>query len=244
MAAARGLGAADRSGRPVERGKEPVAGRLHLDATEPSELRAHALVVRSQELLPSRVPEFGCLLGRIHDVGEQNRREHAVELGALAGRPSGTPRSRRAQRPDRPPTGGGRRHRVGRASLPGCAPRDTSPPPCGRSWSPVRCMISVGTRIAGRIGRASISAFIRARVSAACGLALLHQIRGPEPHESVIVGSARRASGAPDGSAPALLDLVQSTLRDPQGTDPRDSRALAAAARNSPYMMSANVRSG
>jgi len=36
--------------------------------------------------------------------------------------------------------------------------------------SPVRCRINVGTRIAGRIGRASISAFIRARVSADFGI--------------------------------------------------------------------------
>ena len=75
--------------------------------------------------------------------------------------------------------------------------------------SPFRCRMSVGTRIADRIGRTSISAFIRARVSGGLRARALHEVRGPEPHEALVVRGARSASSATHRSAPALLDLPE-----------------------------------
>src|ERR671919_915469 len=74
-----------RSGRPVERGEEPVARGLDLTSAPAIELASDRLVVTVDELLPRAVTDLGGACGRPGDVGEQHRREHAVGLGPSAG---------------------------------------------------------------------------------------------------------------------------------------------------------------
>src|SRR6266511_5883107 len=74
------LGAADASGGSVERGEEPIAGRVDLAATVSREQAPHERVVSFNGLGPRAVAELRRRLGRARDVGEEHGREHAVEL--------------------------------------------------------------------------------------------------------------------------------------------------------------------
>ena len=93
------LGAPDGLGGLVERGEEPIAGRVDLPPLEPLELPPHQRVVRARDLPPPLVTDLHCLVGRAHDVGEQHGGEQA--LGGF-----GSPRHGRSLGP-RPGTGKG-----------------------------------------------------------------------------------------------------------------------------------------
>ena len=71
-------GTADRAGRPVERGQEPVPGGVELLAREASELAANRRVVLVEEGSPARVPEILHPLGRADEIGEEDGGQHAV----------------------------------------------------------------------------------------------------------------------------------------------------------------------
>src|SRR5262249_57085902 len=75
------LGAADRARRPVERREQSVADRLDLAAREAFELTADHGVVAREEIAPSTVTELPHHVAGVHDVAEQDRREHR---GAVA----------------------------------------------------------------------------------------------------------------------------------------------------------------
>ena len=76
-------GALDRPGWPIERREETVARRVHLSPAEALELRPHETVVSLDEVVPLAVAELDGLLRGADDVGEQHRREHAVDLRLL-----------------------------------------------------------------------------------------------------------------------------------------------------------------
>ena len=65
----------------VEGGEEAITHLSDLTAVEPRELRADDQVVTILHLAPSLVAHRGALARRIHDVGEQDRREEAIECG-------------------------------------------------------------------------------------------------------------------------------------------------------------------
>ena len=67
----------DRPGRPVEQREEPVARRVDLLARVAGELTTHRRGVGDQ-VGPRRVSELRRALGRADEVGEENRREHAI----------------------------------------------------------------------------------------------------------------------------------------------------------------------
>src|SRR5262249_29409994 len=69
--------------RSVERGEDSVTRHVDLAATETGELGAHHSMVPGQQLLPGSVPELHSLPGRADEIGEQERREHAVRLDIL-----------------------------------------------------------------------------------------------------------------------------------------------------------------
>ena len=78
-------GAANPSRRPIKRGEEAVARRVELRASVTQQQPAHGRVVVLEQLAPARVAELHGLGRRADDVGEQDRREHAVDLGLGAG---------------------------------------------------------------------------------------------------------------------------------------------------------------
>jgi hypothetical protein len=65
--------APDGARRAVEGRDEAVAGRVHLPAAEPFELRPDQTVVRGEELQPFLVSHPGGQFGRPDDVREQTR---------------------------------------------------------------------------------------------------------------------------------------------------------------------------
>ena len=67
----------------VERGEEPVAGRVDLGPAEPAEERSNGAVMTFDEIAPAAVAELRGLRRRPDDVGEHHGREHAVEVGLL-----------------------------------------------------------------------------------------------------------------------------------------------------------------
>src|SRR5688500_17091577 len=71
-------GALHCSRRPVERREEAVAERLDLFPAKSPDLTPNGFVVPIQEQPPLPVAELGCAPGGFDDVGEENRREHAV----------------------------------------------------------------------------------------------------------------------------------------------------------------------
>ncbi|HEV2005985.1 MAG TPA: hypothetical protein VGQ85_05155, partial [Candidatus Limnocylindrales bacterium] len=77
-----GTGGLNRPCRPVEGGEESVACRVQLAAVESRELAANDRVVPLEELAPGRVAKASCQLRRADDIGEQDRREDALRLGA------------------------------------------------------------------------------------------------------------------------------------------------------------------
>ena len=70
-----------RVGRDIERRQEPIARGIDLAPTEPPEPLAEAGMVRPQELGPRPIAEFKQPPGRVDDVGEQDRCEHASGEG-------------------------------------------------------------------------------------------------------------------------------------------------------------------
>jgi hypothetical protein len=78
------LRAPDGPRRTVERGEEPVAGRVHLPPAEACEERTDTRTMALDERAPRAVAELSRLLGRSHDVGEENGGKHALELVGLA----------------------------------------------------------------------------------------------------------------------------------------------------------------
>src|SRR5436305_605987 len=77
-ALATSLGAADGARRSVERGEEPVPGRVLLLTAIARELAANEQVVPLEQLAPAPVAELRRPLRRPDDVGEEHRRENAV----------------------------------------------------------------------------------------------------------------------------------------------------------------------
>ena len=77
------LGAAHGASRPVERREELVACGVDLVAPEPPEERTHHAVMALHERAPARIAHLGCLRRRAHDVSEQHRGEHPVQIRFL-----------------------------------------------------------------------------------------------------------------------------------------------------------------
>ena len=71
-------GGTDGAGGAVERGEEPVAGRVPLLAAEARELPAGESVVLREQISPPAVAKLGGPLGRADDVGEEQCCEHAL----------------------------------------------------------------------------------------------------------------------------------------------------------------------
>ena len=70
-----------------ELGRKPVAGCVHLAASKPSELRPDDGIVRIKQRTPVTVADLRRPTRRVHNVGEQHRREHPIigHVGLLAG---------------------------------------------------------------------------------------------------------------------------------------------------------------
>ena len=79
--------AADRARRPVERCDKAITDGLDFPASEAAELVAHEGVVAVEQLSPGAVSEPGGVPGRLDDVGEEDRRQHALRaaFGAAPG---------------------------------------------------------------------------------------------------------------------------------------------------------------
>src|SRR5262249_9813903 len=75
--------AADRAGGAVERGENPVARGVDLAAPEAAELAPEDRVVPLEEIPPAAIAQGRGLLGGADDVGEEDRGEDAVRLGAV-----------------------------------------------------------------------------------------------------------------------------------------------------------------
>ena len=69
--------------RPVERGEEAVASNIGLVSTKPLELGTHQAIERFKQVTPAAIPEFCGLLGRAHDIHEENGGEQPVGLRAV-----------------------------------------------------------------------------------------------------------------------------------------------------------------
>jgi hypothetical protein len=76
---AQGLGAADGPRRPVEGRQQAIPGRVDVSAPVPFDLPAGQVVVAGKQIGPAGVAEFGQLLGRADDVGEQDGGQDAVQ---------------------------------------------------------------------------------------------------------------------------------------------------------------------
>ena len=79
-----GESTADRPGRSIERREEAVTSHLHLSPSVASQLGADAAVMLVEELMPAVVADGRGPIGRPDDVGEQQRRQHAI--AAIGGR--------------------------------------------------------------------------------------------------------------------------------------------------------------
>ena len=94
--------------------------------------RRTSRVVALEHVAPGAVAQLGGALGGADDVGEQDRRQHAVGLALVARRRSGTPRSRRGSRRSRRPRRGCRCPPARRSARRGCArPGSASARPSG-----------------------------------------------------------------------------------------------------------------
>lgn len=76
---------ADRTGRAVEGGQQPVAGGLDRAPTRGRDLSAGDRVVDLQQFAPPPIPHWRRHGGRIDDVGEGNGGKHPVAAGSLGG---------------------------------------------------------------------------------------------------------------------------------------------------------------
>ena len=75
-----GEGTTNRPGRPVERRKEPVAGRLHLVPSKPFERRPSLSVVLPEKPAPFGITKLGGARGRPDEDGEEDGRKDPVGL--------------------------------------------------------------------------------------------------------------------------------------------------------------------
>jgi hypothetical protein len=73
-----------RTGGAIEGGEETVPQALHFVAAKPADLSSHRLVVAVEQRAPLPVAEFGGTLCRVDDVGEQHRRQHAIDFNLAA----------------------------------------------------------------------------------------------------------------------------------------------------------------
>src|SRR5688572_15660093 len=78
-----GARSADRTRRTVEGRQEAVTGGVDLASAIPRELAADDVVVRPEEVGPAAIAELGRPTGRVDDVGEEYRSQHAVGVGRL-----------------------------------------------------------------------------------------------------------------------------------------------------------------
>ena len=79
IASTAAVAAPDRSRWAVEGREEPVPGGIDLDPSVSTEQRADHCVMALHQVFPRSIAGPGRALGRAHDVGEQDRREHPVE---------------------------------------------------------------------------------------------------------------------------------------------------------------------
>src|SRR6516164_782951 len=70
--------------RAVERREEAIAQLFHLSAAEPPDLLAYCRVMAVEQHTPLAVAELGGALRRVDDVGEHDRRQHAIDLDLAA----------------------------------------------------------------------------------------------------------------------------------------------------------------
>ena len=84
-------GAGDGPSGPVEARGEAVPGGVDLPPAESAQLLAHGAFVGIEGRAPSPVAEGGQVFGRGDDVGEEHRRQHAVDIDwwSLAGQELG-----------------------------------------------------------------------------------------------------------------------------------------------------------
>ena len=172
--------------------KPSPAIRTSLPRNRSSRSRTSAWCSR-EERRPAPVAELGGVLGRADDVREEHGREHAVRLApaARAGQELLDLVERRARLP--PGTGGGRCLRARRTSRPGCARRGSARPRPGSPGRPARWITSVGTRIAGRTSRMSISIVTRNHASADDGV--------PAKRQACAYHCRNRSSSTADGAS-------------------------------------------
>ncbi len=62
---------------------EAVASNIGLVSTKPLELGTHQAIERFKQVTPAAIPEFCGLLGRAHDIHEENGGEQPVGLRAV-----------------------------------------------------------------------------------------------------------------------------------------------------------------
>jgi hypothetical protein len=77
-----GKGAPHRRDRTVEGCEEAVPGGCDLPAAEAGRLAAAELVVLVEHVAPASVSHLRGERGRVHDVGEQQRGQHPIRVGA------------------------------------------------------------------------------------------------------------------------------------------------------------------
>jgi len=77
-----GASAADATRRAIKSCKKAIAGRLHLTATEASKHTPDRSMVVVEQVAPALIAEACSLLRRADDIGEQNRRQHAICFNA------------------------------------------------------------------------------------------------------------------------------------------------------------------
>src|SRR5439155_8067347 len=69
---------ADRTRRTIERSNEPVAGGVHLAASQALERQAKQTVVLVEQIAPAAVAHPSSRLRRRDNVGKEQRAEHAI----------------------------------------------------------------------------------------------------------------------------------------------------------------------
>jgi hypothetical protein len=160
----------DRSGGSVERGDQPISRCLHERPTVSSKLPLGQRIVRVEDVPPTMIAKLRGPLRRADDVGEQDRRQHAVRVNGCS-----RPREELLDLVDDGIHVAKLQAKVRAWEFDEPGPFDVlgQVPSVSIVKNSVsrRCMTSVGTRMLGRIGRMSSWSSIRMTAAAVAGLA-------------------------------------------------------------------------
>jgi hypothetical protein len=74
-----GAGATNTARWTIKRGEKSIAGRFDLMAAKACEIATDRGVMIIKEIAPALVAECGSLLGGADDIGEENRRQDAID---------------------------------------------------------------------------------------------------------------------------------------------------------------------